>query len=257
MSKIHPSAVIAPGAQIDESVEIGAYAVIGPDVRIGAGTRIGPHVVIEGHTTVGRDNEIFQFASIGAAPQDKKYAGEPTTMEIGDRNTIREFVTFNRGTVQDGGATRIGNDNWIMAYVHLAHDCQLGSHIILANNATLAGHVHLGDHVFLGGFTTVHRTSGGNLLFHGLLDDPHEEVLEFLAGRFHRIDPGAFRLKHILDPPDGVGRETGGPDHGVVGVGEKFVGRAFGSNAATVENDHSVADILDVGQQLPLRRHSI
>jgi UDP-N-acetylglucosamine acyltransferase len=157
MSKIHPSAVIAPGAQIDESVEIGAYAVIGPDVRIGAGTRIGPHVVIEGHTTIGRDNEIFQFASIGAAPQDKKYAGEPTTMEIGDRNTIREFVTFNRGTVQDGGATRIGNDNWIMAYVHLAHDCQLGSHIILANNATLAGHVHLGDHVFLGGFTTVHQ----------------------------------------------------------------------------------------------------
>lgn len=157
MSKIHPSAIIAPGAQIDESVEIGAYAVIGADVRIGAGTRIGPHVVIEGHTRIGRDNEIFQFASIGAAPQDKKYAGEPTTMEIGDRNTIREFVTFNRGTVQDAGATRIGNDNWIMAYVHLAHDCQLGNNIILANNATLAGHVHLGDHVFLGGFTTVHQ----------------------------------------------------------------------------------------------------
>jgi UDP-N-acetylglucosamine acyltransferase len=144
------------GAQIDESVEVGAYAVIGPTyASVPAPT--SAHVVIEGHTTIGRDNEIFQFASIGAAPQDKKYAGEPTTVEIGDRNTIREFVTFNRGTVQDAGATRIGNDNWIMAYVHLAHDCQLGNDIILANNATLAGHVHLGDHVFLGGFTTVHQ----------------------------------------------------------------------------------------------------
>jgi len=154
---IHSSAVIAPGAQLDSSVEVGAYAVIGPHVQIGAGTRIGPHVVIEGHTTIGRDNQIFQFSSLGAAPQDKKYAGEPTRLEIGDRNTIREFVTFNLGTVQDAGATRIGNDNWIMAYVHLAHDCQLGNNIILANNATLAGHVHLGDWVFLGGFTSVHQ----------------------------------------------------------------------------------------------------
>ena len=157
MSRIHPTAVIAPGAQLDSSVEVGPYAVIGADVRIDAGTRIGPHVVIEGHTTIGRDNQIFQFGSIGAAPQDKKYADEPTRLEIGDRNSIREFVTFNRGTVQDGGVTRIGNDNWIMAYVHVAHDCQLGNDIILANNATLAGHVHLGDHVFLGGFTTVHQ----------------------------------------------------------------------------------------------------
>ena len=154
---IHSSAVIAPGAQLDSSVEVGAFTVIGPHVQIGAGTRIGPHVVIEGHTTIGRDNQIFQFSSLGAAPQDKKYAGEPTRLEIGDRNTIREFVTFNLGTVQDAGATRIGNDNWIMAYVHLAHDCQLGNNIILANNATLAGHVHLGDWVFLGGFTSVHQ----------------------------------------------------------------------------------------------------
>lgn len=154
---IHSSAVIAPGAQLDSSVEVGAFTVIGPHVQIGAGTRIGPHVVIEGHTTIGRDNQIFQFGSLGAAPQDKKYAGEPTRLEIGDRNTIREFVTFNLGTVQDAGATRIGNDNWIMAYVHLAHDCQLGNNIILANNATLAGHVHLGDWVFLGGFTSVHQ----------------------------------------------------------------------------------------------------
>ncbi|HCY61617.1 MAG TPA: acyl-[acyl-carrier-protein]--UDP-N-acetylglucosamine O-acyltransferase [Oxalobacteraceae bacterium] len=157
MSKIHSTAIIDPKAQLEESVEVGAYAVIGPDVKIGARTKVGPHVVIEGHTTIGCDNQIFQFASLGAAPQDKKYAGEPTLLEIGDRNTIREFCTFNLGTVQDAGATRIGNDNWIMAYVHLAHDCQLANNIILANNVTLAGHVHLGDWVFLGGFTTVHQ----------------------------------------------------------------------------------------------------
>jgi len=157
MSRIHPTAVIESGAQLDSSVEVGAYSVIGANVCIGAGTKIGPHVVIEGHTTIGRDNQIFQFGSLGAAPQDKKYAGEPTRLDIGDRNTIREFVTFNLGTTQDAGVTRLGDDNWIMAYVHIAHDCQLGSNIILANNATLAGHVHLGDWVFLGGFTSVHQ----------------------------------------------------------------------------------------------------
>lgn len=157
MALIHPTAIIEPKAQLAESVEVGAYSVIGPHVTIGANTKIGPHVVVEGHTRIGSDNHIFQFASIGAAPQDKKYAGEPTQLEIGDRNTIREFVTINLGTTQDAGVTRLGNDNWIMAYVHIAHDCQLGSNIILANNATLAGHVHLADWVFLGGFTSVHQ----------------------------------------------------------------------------------------------------
>jgi len=157
MARIHPTAMIAPGANIATSAEVGAYSVLGADVTIGANTRIGPHVVIEGHTTIGSDNQIFQFASIGAAPQDKKYKGEPTQLQIGDRNTIREFVTINLGTTQDAGVTRLGNDNWIMAYVHIAHDCQLGSNIILANNATLAGHVHLADWVFLGGFTSVHQ----------------------------------------------------------------------------------------------------
>jgi UDP-N-acetylglucosamine acyltransferase len=157
MSLIHPSAIVDPSAQLDPTVVVGAYSVIGPNVRIGAGSKIGPHVVVEGHTTIGRDNTIFQFASIGAAPQDKKYAGEPTRLEIGDRNTIREFVTINLGTTQDAGVTRVGSDNWIMAYVHIAHDCQLGDNIILANNATLAGHVHLEDWVFLGGFTSVHQ----------------------------------------------------------------------------------------------------
>ncbi len=124
-------------------------------MRIGAGTTVGPHCVIEGHTTIGRDNRIFQFNSLGAVPQDKKYAGEPTELVIGDRNTIREFCTFNLGTVQDAGATRLGDDNWIMAYVHIAHDCQLGNQITMANNATLAGHVHIGDWATVGGLTGV------------------------------------------------------------------------------------------------------
>ena len=157
MALIHPTAIIDPKAQLDASVEVGAYSIIGPDVKIAARSKIGPHVVIEGHTSIGSDNTIFQFASIGAAPQDKKYADEPTQLTIGDRNTIREFVTINLGTTQDAHVTRVGSDNWIMAYVHIAHDCQLGDHIILANNATLAGHVHLEDWVFLGGFTSVHQ----------------------------------------------------------------------------------------------------
>lgn len=157
MANIHPTAIVDPMASLDDNVEVGAYSIIGPDVSIGAGSKIGPHVVIEGHTSIGRDNTFFQFCSIGAAPQDMKYKGEPTQLVIGDRNKIREFCTFNLGTVQDGGVTRLGNDNWIMAYVHLAHDCQIGSNTILANNVTLAGHVHLDDWVFLGGFTTVHQ----------------------------------------------------------------------------------------------------
>ena len=157
MADIHPTAIVASQAQLADDVSVGAYTLIGPHVSIGAGSRIGPHCVIDGHTQIGRDNHIFQFSSIGAAPQDMKYAGEPTELIIGDRNTIREFCTFNTGTVQDGGITRIGSDNWIMAYVHIAHDCQLGDHIILANNATLAGHVHLADWVFIGGLTGIHQ----------------------------------------------------------------------------------------------------
>jgi UDP-N-acetylglucosamine acyltransferase len=155
--KIHQSAIVDPAAELDGSVAVGAYAVIGAGVRIGAGTTVGPHAVIEGPTTIGRDNRIFQFASLGAAPQDKKYAGEPTGLEIGDRNTIREFVTINRGTVQDRGLTTLGHDNWIMAYVHVAHDCVIGSHTIFANTTNLAGHVRIGDWVILGGCTQVHQ----------------------------------------------------------------------------------------------------
>lgn len=157
MAGIHPTAIVDAGAELDSSVTVGAYTLIGPKVRIGAGTTIGPHCVIEGRTTIGSDNRIFQFSSIGAVPQDKKYAGEDTALEIGDRNLIREFCTFNLGTAQDAGATRVGNDNWVMAYVHLAHDVQIGDHTTLANNATFAGHVHVGDWVTVGGLTGVHQ----------------------------------------------------------------------------------------------------
>jgi UDP-N-acetylglucosamine acyltransferase len=157
MSAIHPTAIVHPGARLGQDVEIGAYSLVGEHVEIGDGSRVGPHVVINGHTRIGVGNRIFQFCSIGEEPQDKKYAGEPTRLEIGDRNVIREFCTFNIGTAQDTGVTRMGDDNWIMAYVHIAHDCEVGNHTIFANNATLAGHVHIGDHAILGGFTGVHQ----------------------------------------------------------------------------------------------------
>jgi UDP-N-acetylglucosamine acyltransferase len=154
---IHPTAIIEPGAKLAADVTVGAYALIGPQVEIGAGTSIGPHVVIEGRTRIGKGNRIWQFASIGAAPQDKKYAGEDTSVEIGDGNTIREFVTINRGTVGDAGVTRVGDDNWIMAYVHFAHDCQIGSHTIFANYSGVAGHVRVGDWAILGAATIAHQ----------------------------------------------------------------------------------------------------
>ena len=157
VSNIHPTAIVDPRAEIDATASIGPYSVIGAHVVIGAGTTVGPHCVIDGRTTLGRDNHIFQFNSIGAIPQDKKYAGEPTELVIGDRNTIREFCTLNLGVPQAGGITTVGNDNWIMAYTHIAQDCHVGNHTTLANNTTLAGHVHLGDWVTVGGLTGIHQ----------------------------------------------------------------------------------------------------
>ena len=154
---IHPTALVDFSAQLDSSVTVGPYSVIGPNVRVGPGTTIGAHCVIENHTTIGADNRIFQFNSLGGVPQDKKYEGEPCELVIGDRNTIREFCTFNIGSPGDSGITRLGDDNWIMAYVHVAHDCLVGNHTIFANNTTLGGHVHIGDWVILGGFTGVHQ----------------------------------------------------------------------------------------------------
>ncbi|MBC7547555.1 MAG: acyl-ACP--UDP-N-acetylglucosamine O-acyltransferase [Polaromonas sp.] len=157
MAGIHATAVVDSRAQLDSTVSVGPYSVIGPFVKVGAGSSVGAHCVIEGHTTIGVNNQIFQFNSIGAVPQDKKYAGEPCELVIGDRNTIREFCTLNIGSPGDQGVTRIGHDNWIMAYVHVAHDCFVGNHTIIANSTQLAGHVHVGDWVILGGFTGVHQ----------------------------------------------------------------------------------------------------
>jgi UDP-N-acetylglucosamine acyltransferase len=157
MARIHPSAVVDAGAELAADVEVGPYAVIGPQVVLGEGTTVGPHAVIEGPTRIGRHNRIHAHATLGGAPQDKKYRGEPTRLEVGDGNTFRECVTVNRGTVQDGGVTRIGHDNWVMAYVHIAHDCLVGDHTILANTTNLAGHVQIGDWVILGGCSQVHQ----------------------------------------------------------------------------------------------------
>ena len=181
MSLIHPTALIAEGARLDPSVSVGPYAVIGANVTIGANTTIGAHCVIEGHTTLGQDNRVFQFASLGGAPQDKKYAGEPTRLVIGDRNTVREFCTFNTGTTQDDGVTRIGDDNWIMAYVHIAHDCVVGNQTILANNATLAGHVQIGDYAIIGGLTGLHQfTQVGAHVMAGFASHISQDVPPFM-----------------------------------------------------------------------------
>lgn len=174
---IHPTAIVAPSARLGTNVKVGPYAMVGAAVTIGDGTEVGAHALIEGLTTIGRDNRIFAFCSIGSNPQDKKYAGEATRLEIGDRNTIREYCSVNTGTAQDRGVTRLGNDNWIMAYTHIAHDCQIGDQTILANGTQLAGHVHIGDFAILGGLTGVHQfvkvgahsmTGGGTILFQDL-----------------------------------------------------------------------------------------
>lgn len=187
---IHPTAIVHEGAKLAPDVSVGPYSIIGEHVEIGAGTSVGPHVVINGHTRIGKDNRIFQFSSLGEMPQDKKYQGEETRLEIGDRNVIREFCTFNRGTSQDVGVTRVGDDNWIMAYVHLAHDCQIGNHTIFANNAQLAGHVQVGDYAILGGFTVVHQfchigshsiTGMGTILF--------KDIPPFVTAAGHEAQP--------------------------------------------------------------------
>lgn len=154
---IHPTAIVDPSAVLADGVQVGPYCIIGPDVVVGEGTSFGPHCVVDGHTKIGRGNTFYRFCSVGGMPQDKKYAGEPTCLEIGDRNMVREYVTLNTGTVQDGGVTRIGSDNWIMAYVHVAHDCQVGSQVILANGVQMGGHVHIGDWAIVGGLAAIHQ----------------------------------------------------------------------------------------------------
>ncbi len=201
MSRIHPTAQIAPGAALDSSVVVGAFSVIGPNVQIDAGTEIGPHVVVDGLTTLGRDNRVFQFASVGAPPQDKKYRGEPTCLQIGHRNTIRECVTLNRGTVQDRGVTQIGDDNWIMAYVHVAHDCVVGNNTIFANSTNLGGHVEIGDWVVLGGASGIHQfckigahamTAVGSVVLH---DVPPFVMVSGNTAQAHGINTEGLRRR--------------------------------------------------------------
>jgi UDP-N-acetylglucosamine acyltransferase len=198
MRQIHPTALVAAGAELDDGVTIGPYAVIGERVRIGAGTTVGAHTLIEGPTTIGRDNRIFSHAALGGAPQDMKYRGEPTALQIGDRNTIREFCTFNRGTVQDVGTTRVGDDNWIMAYVHLAHDVQVGNRTILANNATLAGHVEIGDWVIVGGLTGVHQYCKiGAHAMTGFQSHVSQDVPPFMMATGHPLSIAGFNVEGL------------------------------------------------------------
>ena len=187
---IHPTAIIDKSAKIDKDVTIGPYSIIGAEVEIGSGTIIGPHVVVNGPTTIGKNNQLFQFASIGEVPQDKKYAGEPTRLEIGDHNVIREYCTISRGTIQDKGVTRLGDHNWIMAYVHIAHDCEIGNHTIFANSATLAGHVTIEDYVILGGFTLIHQFCRiGAHCFTGMNSVVSQDVPPFLMIAGHMAKP--------------------------------------------------------------------
>jgi UDP-N-acetylglucosamine acyltransferase len=198
VSGIHATAIVSPEAELDSTVSIGPYAVIGAGVQIGAATTVGAHTVIEGPTTIGCDNRIFSHAALGAAPQDMKYRGEPTKLEIGDRNTIREFCTFNRGTTQDVGVTRVGDDNWIMAYVHIAHDVQVGSRTILANNATLAGHVHIGDWVIVGGLTGVHQFCKiGAHAMTGFQSHVSQDVPPFMMAAGHPLGISGFNAEGL------------------------------------------------------------
>jgi len=202
---IHATALIDPKAALDEGVHVGPFSVIGAGVSVGAGTRIGAHVVIKGETRIGRDNRIAQFNALGDDPQDKKYAGEPSRLEIGDDNVIREFCTFNRGTAGGGGATRIGSHNWIMAYVHVAHDCVVGDHVTLANGATLAGHVRLHDYVALGAFTVIHQFCAiGRHAFSAMGTVVFKDVPPFVlvagnSARVHGLNSEGLR-RHGTDP---------------------------------------------------------
>ena len=233
---IHETAIVDKSAELHETVEVGPYAVIGPEVTIDAGTVVSAHAVIRGPTRVGRDNRVFQFASVGDEPQDKKYAGEPTRLEIGDRNTIREFCTLNRGTIQDDGVTRIGSDNLFMAYVHAAHDCVIGDGNVLANNTTLAGHVHVGDHVVLGGFSGVHQFCRiGSYAMLGMFSGVTRDV------------PAYFMVSGHPATPRGVNSE-GMRRHGFSGEEIRTIRRAYRSiyrsglkldeAVAAIEQDH-------------------
>jgi UDP-N-acetylglucosamine acyltransferase len=197
-TQVHPTALVDSSASLDEGVVVGAYSLIGAGVHIGAGTHIGAHCVIEGPTRIGQRNRIGSHNALGLAPQDKKYAGEPTELHIGDDNTVFQFCTFSRGTAQDGGVTRVGNDNWIMAYVHLAHDVQLGNHTILANNATLAGHVQVDDWAIVGGLTGVHQFCRiGAHVMTGFQSHVSQDVPPFMTVSGHPLAVHGFNAEGL------------------------------------------------------------
>ena len=206
---IDERAVVSDRARLHEDVSVGPYSVIGPEVRIGEGTRVESHVVIKGPCDIGRDNHIYQFASVGEDPQDKKYAGERTELVIGDRNTIREYCTINRGTVQDTGVTRVGDDNWIMAHAHIAHDCVVGNQTIFANNASIAGHVHIDDWAILGGFTVVHQFCHmGAHSMTGFLTCVTKDVPAYVLASGHPAEPRGINsegLKRRGFTPEQIG----------------------------------------------------
>ena len=199
MAQVHPSAIVDPRAQLADDVRVGPFCIIGPEVQIGDGTEVQSHVVITGRTRVGRNNRIFPFCSLGGAPQDKKYAGEATELVVGDGNTIREYCFLNTGTAQGGGVTRVGSDNWIMAYVHLAHDCQVGDHAVLANAAQFAGHVVIGDWATVGGLTGAHQfvrigahamVGGGSSLL--------QDVPPFVLCRGNPAQPSGINVEGLM-----------------------------------------------------------
>lgn len=197
-SLIHPTAIIDSSAELADDVEVGAYSIIGPKVKIDSGNKISPHVVINGPTLIGKDNIFYQFGSIGEAPQDKKYQGEDTSLEIGSRNVIREFTTLNRGTVQDRGATTLGDDNLIMAYVHIAHDCVLGNNIILANNVALAGHVNIHSYAILGGFSLVHQfCTIGSYCFTAMNSVISKDVPPYVMVSGHMAKPHGLNIEGL------------------------------------------------------------
>jgi UDP-N-acetylglucosamine acyltransferase len=195
---IHPQAIIDASAKLGKDVHIGAFSIIGADVEIGDGTWIGPHVVINGPTRIGVNNRIFQFSSIGEAPQDLKYAGEPTRLEIGDRNVIREFVTMSRGTASGAGVTQVGSDSLFMAYVHIAHDCHVGNRVVFANNASLAGHVDVGDYTILGGFTGIHQfCKVGSHVMTGIATVSFKDIPPYLMVSGNTAKPYGLNLRGL------------------------------------------------------------
>lgn len=195
---IHPTALVDRKAKLASGVTVGPYCIIGPDVEVGQDTEFGPHCVVDGHTVVGRDNTFYRFCSVGGMPQDKKYAGEPTRLEIGDGNMFREYVTLNTGTVQDVGTTRLGSDNWVMAYVHVAHDCQIGSHTILANGVQMGGHVHVGDWAIVGGLAAVHQF--GKIGAHAMVGGSsalHKDVPPYVMGSGNPCVPVGMNVEGL------------------------------------------------------------